>query len=143
MLFAQLSDPAVFQSIGWLLMALAGLAVALRSIIGLWRDVNRPSGADVQADSVGRYQPKGDYATRGDLIALEARITSMSNASDHSRLELRTHIDTKVDGLDERMGALRKELAERIDNQAVEFGQALRDQPNQIVALLRNTGALK
>jgi hypothetical protein len=142
-MFAQLPDPSSAQSIGWLVLSIAGLAVALRSVIGLWRDISRPTGADVQADSAGRYQPKGDYATRGDLVAMEARITAMSSASDHSRVELRAHIDTVVEGLDQRMDSMRKELAARIDNQAAEFGQALRDQPMQIVALLRNTGNLK
>jgi hypothetical protein len=123
------------QLAAWLGIA-SFLAFLVNQLFTMKRNViGRPLPAEVQADSAARFQPKGDYATRGELLALTGEIQKMKTESDKSRDDLRTHLDTALNDV-------RVELATKIDDQAREFGQALRDQPNQIVALLRNTGAL-
>ncbi len=72
----------------------------------------KPSALDVQQDVAGKYQPKGDYATKADLSNLELRITAMSQASDLSRHELRAHIDASVGKLGERVESIREEMGE-------------------------------
>lgn len=72
----------------------------------------KPSALDVQQDVAGKYQPKGDYATKADLANLELRINAMSQASDLSRHELRSHIDASVEKLGDRVDALRTEMGE-------------------------------
>lgn len=113
MIFAAAApDFDAIQLAAW--MGIAAFLVTLAN--GLFRLAGnvkgRPLPAEVQADAAARYQPKGDYATRGDLVALEARITAMSTASDVSRHELRSHIDVSVAKLGERLDSLREDIGE-------------------------------
>ena len=66
------------------------------------------------------YQPKGDYATRTELNVLRQEITG--------RLVV---LDSDI-----------KEVLSAGEDRARSIHKRLDDQPNQIVALLRNTGAI-
>lgn len=95
---------------------LACLAFVVMLINGVMRLIHhsraKPSAAEVRDDVAGKYQPKGDYATRADVANLELRITAMSQSSDLSRHELRGHIDTTVEKLGTRMESLRTEMGD-------------------------------
>jgi hypothetical protein len=95
---------------------LACLTFVVMLVNGVFKLVHysrsKPSALDVQQDGAAKYQPKGDYATRGDLTNLEARINAMSAASDLSRHELRTHIDVSVAKLGDRVESLREDIGE-------------------------------
>lgn len=110
MMFANTSPPEGI--VGWLaclsfVMGIVYLGMRIRR-----ETQTKPSAQDVQNDAAGKYQPKGDYATRGDLTQLESRINAMSTASDVSRHELRMHIDQSVSKLGDRMEALREDIGE-------------------------------
>jgi seryl-tRNA synthetase len=72
----------------------------------------KPTAADVQHDAAGKYQPKGDYATRADLDRLEVRIEAMTGVIQRKRDELREHIDQSVDKVGDRVESMRSEMGE-------------------------------
>lgn len=110
MTLATLTPPAEIAA--WLacLFFAVALANGIMKLVHYTR--SKPSAQDVQNEVAGKYQPKGDYATKADLTQLESRINAMSTASDVSRHELRMHIDQSVSKLGDRMDALREDIGE-------------------------------
>lgn len=97
----------------------------------------KPSALDVQQDVAGKYQPKGDYATKADLANLELRITAMSQASDLSRHELRAHIDSSVERLGDRVDTIRVEMGElerRLNKASEDRAIASHERHNELLA---------
>ena len=41
-----LPDPSHFSSVGWVVVILVGLVMGARAVIGLWRDLQKPSGPE-------------------------------------------------------------------------------------------------
>jgi hypothetical protein len=144
MILADFSPPfSAMQLFVWLGI-LTFLVFLTNGLFKLWNNLKgKPSPGEVAAQASERYQLKGDFATRQELKDLEARIEQMSEAGEDSRQALRDHIDGSMSDLTKKVDDVRKELSASLAEQAKEFGQALRDQPGQIVAILRNTGALK
>jgi len=135
MTFASFTPPVEIAA--WLacLFFAVALANGIMKLVHYTR--SKPSALDVQQDVAGKYQPKGDYATKADLGNLELRITAMSQASDLSRHELRNHIDASVTKLGERVESLREEIGEverRLNHDSERRAIASHERHNELLA---------
>lgn len=119
-----LPDPSTFQSVGWLLVGLAGLLVIARNATGFWRELTRPSGADAMAHAASQFQPRGEYVTREEL---EEKLSGVAQELHSLRSELHALEARQIAASDERI----RTVHERIDGI-----------PDRIVAQLSNLGVL-
>jgi hypothetical protein len=119
-----LPDPNHFASLGWTLASLAALVVIVRNAMGLWRDLVTPTGAQAMTHATTHFQPRGDYVTRDEF---DSKLNSVRG--DIARLTTYLH---EMDAESNKRSEERiSKVHERID-----------DLPAQIVAMLKNTGAI-
>jgi hypothetical protein len=103
-----LPDPGHWSVLGWIIGALAALAVAANQIDEfLTRRKDKPAPGEV------RHEAHGTFATKADLAALSSQLSSDRIASDvsrrrlHERLEkMRGELDSKIDGMPDRIIAM-------------------------------------
>lgn len=119
-----LPDPTHFASLGWTLASLAALVVIARNAIGLWRDLVKPTGAEAMTHAATHFQPRGDYVTRAEF---DSKINS-----------IRDDIARLTDYLHESDAAANLRSEERISK----VHERIDDLPAQLIAVLRNTGAI-
>lgn len=136
-MFAQLQsvDPVHIKDAAMVAIAAVGVVAMIWSMVR--RPVHHigPQPLDVREvkDAVTRAECDNLHAEQERRLAkLEADFRERTRENETSRARLYSHIDD-----------VRKELSTKIDDQSKEFGQALRDLPSQVIAVLRNTGVIK
>lgn len=120
-----LPEPTSYGSAGWLIVALAALVVIARNVIGFWREISRPNGADAIAQADTRYQVRGDYVSREEF---EEKLNSLGREVHALRGEITDLERRVVQAGEDRAGAIHR----RLDTM-----------PNQIIAQLSNLGVLR
>lgn len=127
MLFANpaLPDPTQFTSLGWIMAALAALVIIVRNVIGLWRDVSKPSGADAISHASTQFQPRGDYITRHEL---DMKLGELS---------------AEIEGVREAVVECERRMGESSEDRIKGVHARLDSMPDRIIAQLSNLGVLR
>jgi hypothetical protein len=140
-LLAEIAVPSSLEIGGW--MGCAFFAVALWNGINKAFDRNREKPA-----------PAETYATKLELARVEKELKeeALRVAADVKslRLEIIANGETRRASIEGKVEAVRKEVKgdidgvhRRVDLLGQNFDERLENLPSQIIALLRNTGALK
>lgn len=98
--------------------------------------------SNVKGDKKREVTINPDMATKSDLSRLEHTVAANQATSDKWREQFDIHTENVRRELSGQMNAFRLELSEKIDNQAKEFGDALRDVPGKVLSTLRDATAI-
>jgi predicted transcriptional regulator len=91
----------------------------------------------------GRVETQPPAWSASECASIHRSITEHLRRHDAEIAAIRAEAKADTDRVLSHVEEVRAELSGKMDDQAKEFGQAFRDMPNQIIALLRNTGALR
>jgi hypothetical protein len=158
-MLAQLQSvsPEFLKSFLIVFIAFAGVALAVAGYLGR-RDSRRVTVDDqpVEARIKGQVRTVAEdrFATRDFVAERNAELDRRLNGHDADiralyaelkadRAAAEIHASQRSSAIYEEIGSVREGLSDKIDAQSKEFHLAVRDLPNQLVALLRNTGVIK
>lgn len=133
---------------GWLacLMFVMGI---VKMGIGLVKDLkDKPAPVDVQREAGEKYVSKIACAEQHRGVSERLNFLDQQRINDakdgaQSRAKIYEEIKAVQTETVHELAAVRTELSQKMDEQAREFGQALRDMPSQIITILRNTGVIR
>jgi hypothetical protein len=119
-------EPTSYEAIGWLVVGLASLCVAVNQI----------------DDFFERRKPRQGFPPVEQLessrVALAERVKSLEEAMAEIRREMREDREAQVRSASARAAGIYK----KIDEVRAELSESQRSLPNEIVTLLKNTNAI-
>lgn len=134
---AQLPAPTSIESTGWLILALAGLAgmilVALKIALTL-KALRAPTDAAVRVGPLPlEVRAASDYATKGEMVSLESRLTGEIHQL-HGRISgLRSEVTDQINGLET---SIRAELHSQRTETKADIG-GVHDRINDVLGAVR------
>jgi len=122
-----LPDPSSAQSIGWIVLTIAGLAVALNAVMDFWRSTIRgnPAPADTYATKSELDQAHGRMSRERRDIDAEIKRVELAAEKRADRVEVK--LDTNNAMTAEMQGEV-KHLNQTVNNLSAALTQFLRDQ---------------
>lgn len=142
-LLAQTPSPTTLHELAVVFAWGLGIAVGLAS---LWSLLRRRKQAIEQPVEVSLKDPvtvARDKYDPASCMSVHREIRERLQQHDREIAQLREESSKRTDAVVKHVEDVRVEVSGKLDQQAQEFGQALRDMPNQIIAILRNTNSLR
>lgn len=129
--------PDSFQGIGWLVVALAALCVAINQIDDFF-DRRKPRMGFPPVEQLDNSQ----QALARRVEKLEADIAAVRREMKEDRESEARSGSIRAAGLYKKIDEVRSELSANIEAVRQELAENQRTLPNEIVALLKNTNAI-
>ena len=121
---------------------LSGAAAAVGIYAGLRKRKIEPQPLEVTpATRYTTAEAHAEHTRRLDNHDADIRAIYAELKADRDKAEI--HASQRSASIYREIGAVRKELSEKLDNQTTEFHQAMRELPAQLIAMLRNAGIIK
>lgn len=136
-MLAELPAPTSFQSLGWIVAVLGGLALILNQGWAFISNVRGPRPVPPQP-------PNGELELQGQQ--LEMRVAELERNREEDRKvssERRKAIYDQMNTDRATFMAEVKDIYERIERHETQMHQTVRQLPHEIIATLRNTGVIK
>lgn len=142
-----LPPPNSYQSVGWVLFAVAALCVALNQILKFVDRVKqKPHPGDVQREAAEKFVGKPEFhSVIGELKSEDLRLHQKIGGVDRGASQ---KTDDKVTALTHQIGGVAQKVArleattEIQNGELSEIKKDIKAMPAQIVALMKNTGAI-
>jgi hypothetical protein len=130
-------SPTSFEGIGWLVVALASLCVAINQIDDFF-ERRKPREGFPPVEQLENSQ--NALAARVDR--LEAATAELRREMKEDRESANASASARTEGIYRKIDEVRSELSANLERARQELAENQRSLPNEIVTLLKNTNAI-
>ena len=130
-------DPTSFEGIGWLVVALSALCVALNQIDDFF-ERRKPREGFPPVEQLENSQ----NALSARVDRLEAEMGELRREMKEDRESANASASARTEGIYRKIDEVRSELSANLERARQELAESQRSLPNEIVTLLKNTNAI-
>jgi hypothetical protein len=130
-------DPTSYEAIGWLVVGLSSLSVAINQIDDFF-ERRKPREGFPPVEQLDNSQ----HLLSARVDRLEAEMGELRREMKADRETLNESVSARAEGVYRKIDEVRAELSANLERTRQELSENQRSLPNEIVTLLKNTNAI-